>query len=263
MIQLQQVAANGEVIATTSGASRADLARHHGFARGDAFVVTVPQTPVFLMVQLDAALAPALIYLTTPTWRYQIPQDDQREWPYPASAFRSRLGYATVRFATPAEVQAAPNLALNTHDQHEASGAFPHVQATAETRGETVFYAKNAIDGIVANDSHGNWPFQSWGIDQDPTATLTLDFGRPVTLTGIGLVLRADYPHDSYWTALDVVFEDGSTVPIATTKTAACQRFDFPARTVSWLRLTHLIKAPDSATFPALTQLEAYGPTPA
>lgn len=28
-----------------------------------------------------------------------------------------------------------------------------------------LFAARNVIDGIVANESHWPWPYQSWGID--------------------------------------------------------------------------------------------------
>ena len=43
-----------------------------------------------------------------------------------------------------------------------------------ETGGEAVFAARNAIDGIYENSSHGEWPYQSWGINRDPNACLTL-----------------------------------------------------------------------------------------
>ena len=61
-----------------------------------------------------------------------------------------------------------------------------------ETRGEAVFAARNAIDGVYENDAHGIWPYQSWGINRDPNAALTLDFGRPVTIDELRLTLRAD-----------------------------------------------------------------------
>lgn len=33
------------------------------------------------------------------------------------------------------------------------------------TRGESVFAAQNAIDGITVNTCHGEWLYQSWGIN--------------------------------------------------------------------------------------------------
>ena len=47
--------------------------------------------------------------------------------------------------------------------------------ANVETRGESVFAARNAIDGVKANRSHGAWPFESWGINRQDDAQLTLE----------------------------------------------------------------------------------------
>ena len=90
-----------------------------------------------------------------------------------------------------------------------------------ETRGEAVFAARNAVDGIYENDSHGTWPYQSWGINRDPSAALTIEFGCSVTVDELRLTLRADFPHDSYWTQATVAFDDGSREALQLTKTAA------------------------------------------
>ena len=58
--------------------------------------------------------------------------------------------------------------------------------ANVETRGEAVFAARNAIDGIYENDAHGIWPYQSWGINRDPNAALTLDSVSYTHLLQIG-----------------------------------------------------------------------------
>lgn len=54
---------------------------------------------------------------------------------------------------------------------------YPHATANVETRGESVFAAKNAIDGVRANRSHGEWPYESWGINMQDDAAMKLDFG--------------------------------------------------------------------------------------
>ena len=48
-----------------------------------------------------------------------------------------------------------------------------------------MFAARNAIDGIFENSAHGEYPYQSWGINRDPNAALTLDFGREVLLDSL------------------------------------------------------------------------------
>lgn len=259
MITLSLQNAQGETIYERTGTDATYLTDLHAYALGDQYVIKVDHAPTTIVAQLDPALAPATIYLTATEWRFTIPFDLQRESPYAPGAFTGRHHYATVRYATPADLSGRRNLAVNSHDWHDSVNGFPHASATAETRGETVFFARNAIDGLVANESHGNFPFQSWGIDQRDDAELTLDFGRSVKLDTVVLVLRADYPHDSYWTNVTISFDDGSHEDLVLEKTADPQPFPFSPRIVSSLRLTQLIKATDSSTFPALTEIQAYG----
>ncbi|WP_040535577.1 hypothetical protein [Schleiferilactobacillus shenzhenensis] len=248
-----------QVLQESKPGTEAYLSYPHQYAAGDQLVVTVSKAPAYVWVQMDAALKPALLYLAAKQWAFTIPFNTEREWPYPDGAFLGRNHYAWARLATAAEISSERNWAENSHDQHAASGAFPHVTANAETRNEPAFYARNAIDGMVANEKHGNYPFQSWGIDNRDDAELALDFGRSVTVDHLALVLRADYPHDSYWTQVTAAFSDGSQETLSLEKTAAPQAFPITPRTVTGLRLIHLIKDQDSSTFPALTELAVWG----
>ena len=92
-----------------------------------------------------------------------------------------------MRTAEEYEVTAYRNLAKNVMDQHGDHGCYPHAYANVETRGESVFAARNAIDGVLANASHGAWPYESWGINMQDDAELTLEFGRPVDFDKIVL----------------------------------------------------------------------------
>lgn len=229
------------------------------YALGDSVQVVTDKVPAYLVVQVDAGLTPALIYLTSNIWTYKIPFNLQRDYPYPDNAFLGSKHYISVRYATETEITAKQNLAVNSHDQHTSSNAFPHASANAETRNESIFFAKNAIDGMLANESHGNYPYQSWGIDQREDATLMIEFGRKVTIDGVGLVLRADYPHDSYWTEVTLKFPNGSKEVLHLRKTEDLQKFELTTRQIEWLKLTDLKKSSDSSTFPALTEIEVYG----
>ncbi|MFD1465905.1 hypothetical protein ACFQ4L_07510 [Lapidilactobacillus mulanensis] len=248
-----------KILAEASATNNTYLAWRSQYTLGDYYQVEVEKAPVYLVVQLDAAIRPALIYLTERNWTYRLPFNLQREWPYPDGAFLGKNHYATVRVATAAEIASQTNLSVNSYDQHEASAAYPHASSNAETRGETVFYAKNAIDGLVANESHGNYPFQSWGINEQHDAYLQLDFGRTVEVNQLGIVLRADYPHDSYWKKITVDFSDGSHETITLQKLATEQFFEIKPRQIKGLRLDHLQKDEDSSTFPALTEIEVFG----
>ncbi len=249
----------GEVAKENTDKEQTYLAYQTQYALGDSYRVEVDQVPAYIVVQLDAAIRPALIYMTTNQWEYKVPFNLQREWPYPEGAFRGRKHYATARLATTTEIADQTNLSFNSYDQHDDSKAYPHASSNAETRGEYVFYAKNAIDGIVANEHHGNYPFQSWGINEQTDAYLRLDFGRQIEVNRIGIVLRGDYPHDSYWKQISIYFSDGSKETIALQKVAEEQFFDITSRQIEWLRLDDLKKDEDSSTFPALTEIEVFG----
>ncbi|OZB98950.1 hypothetical protein [Paenibacillus sp. XY044] len=226
------------------------------YAEGDRFKVTTKQPDSYIVVQMDETLNPSLIYVKGTVWEYEIPLAYKRA--YPENAFTGSRHYVTARYATESEVNQYRNLALNPHDQKQDSSAFPHAHANVETRNDPTFFARNAIDGVYANCSHGSYPYQSWGINQQADAELTLDFGRKVELDRLGLVLRGDFPHDSWWKEVTIAFSDGSEEKFQTEKIRSVQYFDISPRTVEWLVLKRLIKG-DETPFPALTQIEAYG----
>ena len=128
-----------------------------------------------------------------------------------------------------------------------------------ETRGESVFAARNAIDGVAAVSSHGRWPYSSWGINRQDDAELTLEFGRPVDFDTIVLYTRADFPHDNWWIRGTFTFSDGTQEQVEMEKSSEPHRFAIARSGITWLKLGSLIKADDPSPFPALTQLEVYG----
>ena len=73
------------------------------------------------------------------------------------------------------------------------------------------------------------------------------------------VTLRADFPHDSWWTQGEVTFSDGSCEVLHFEKTDKPQSFAIEPRTVTSLTFGKLIKADDPSPFPALTQFEAWG----
>lgn len=137
--------------------------------------------------------------------------------------------------------------------------AIPMPYANVETRGESVFAAKNAIDGVTANVDHGKWPYASWGINRRDDAEFTLDFGRMVEIDRIIIYTRADFPHDNWWVQGTLEFSDDSNMTIALQKTGEGQEIVFQKKKIQWLKLKELIKADDPSPFPALTQIEVYG----
>jgi hypothetical protein len=154
------------------------------------------------------------------------------------------------------------NLAVNPCDvlnPEEGPGpAYPHSSTNCYSRNLYDFAARNAIDGVSQNGHHGAWPYQSWGPGLRLDLWWKLDFGRPVDLDKIRLMVRADFPHDSYWKSAVVEFSDGSMVPIQITNSAKFQEFSFPKRHVSWFRIHDLIPE-DPARWCAFIEVEAWG----
>lgn len=248
----------GAVLAAMSGPEEAWLVYDGAYAPGDRLCVSCTPGDRFLIAALDDALSPAFVYCKGEGFEFPVPFGEGRQVVSPR-AFAGERHYLHIRLATPQEIGARKNLALNPWAVHGAGGPYPHASANVETRGELVFAAKNAIDGVKANHSHGAWPYTSWGINRDPAAAWRLDFGRTVELDEAVFYLRADFPHDAWWTSAVLHFSDGSAVTVPLRKTAAGQRVAFPARQVEWVVLDTLIKADDPSPFPALTQLELWG----
>ena len=151
------------------------------------------------------------------------------------------------------------NLSENVWDQHGEVSCYPHASANVETRGESVFAALNAIDGVTASESHGEWPYESWGINRRDDATWKLEFGRPVTMDKLVVYTRADFPHDNWWEKMSVIFSDGSKRVLELTKGGRAQVFEMKKENIEWLEIGELIKADDPSPFPALTQMQVYG----
>lgn len=260
MLKLTVCHADGAPCAEQTGEGRVSLLYPAAYQPGDVIQLEADEAANggYAVIQLEDTLAPVLAYLPGRTLCYRVPSQAERIV-FSPKAFAGELHLIRARLAAPQEVAARRNLTFNCYDQHENDSFYPHSCANVETRGESVFAARNAIDGVYENSCHGKWPYQSWGINRDPNAALTVEFGRPVTVDELRLTLRADFPHDSWWTAATVEFSDGSRERLALQKTAAPQSFCIRPRTIESLVLKELTKAGDESPFPALTQLEAWG----
>ena len=258
VLRLSVEDASGKLLASASGEGETCLIYEPEYCSGDLLRVTVDPAGQFLILRLDDTMPPAFVYCKDTSCAFPVPFDEARKV-YSQRAFTGRRHYLHVRAAQEEEIALRKNLALNPWATHEPGGPFPYASANVETRGEMVFAAKNAIDGWKASNSHGEWPYTSWGINQDPQAAWRLDFGRVVELDEAVIYLRADFPHDAWWKKASLHFSDGSDLTLALEKTPVGQRFTFPARQVEWVVLDSLIKADDPSPFPALTQIELWG----
>ena len=247
----------GKMIAVRHGEDEVSLMCSREYQKGDRLGLEIPKKNIWVWLQWDDALGKSLVYLTGNA-EYQIPFGEKRINLSP-KAFSGKKHLLYVRTAKDYEIKAYRNLALNVNDQHQNTACYPHASANVETRGESVFAAQNAIDGVVINDSHGEWPYQSWGINCREDAAIRVEFGRTVETDRIVLYTRADFPHDNWWTEATVNFSDGSSLLFSMEKSSAPHELTFEKKQIEWVELCELKKSPEESPFPALTQIEVYG----
>ena len=255
MIVIQVRDAEGNLLAAVSHEKEAMLCVDRKYQPGDRLVIRGAER---LFVQMDQSLPACEIYVPDGCMEWPVPSGEHR-LAYAPGSFGGARHVITAREMEADEIAVVRNVALNPADLRGETDFFPHCTANVETRNEACFCARNVIDGIRLNTFHGEWPFQSWGIGAREDAWCLMDLGRPVIAEKMALTLRADFPHDAYWTAGHVVLSDGSDIFFELRKTGDRQWIDLGNRKISRLRLERLIKSDDPSAFPALTQWEVFG----
>ena len=258
VLKITVISGQGDVKCRLEEENQAVMVYEGVYEPGDQILFETDTPDTYYVIRIDASMDESYVYLTKQQVMYRIPFGEKKV-SYNPAAFSGERHYITMRLAAEYENRAYRNLAKNVMDQHGDTGCFPHAQANVETRGEAVFAARNAIDGVVANASHGEWPYESWGINRQDDAELLLDFGRRVDFDRGVLWTRADFPHDNWWVQATLTFSDGTEEILEMDKSDKPHSFAVSRKEISWMRLSHLIKADDPSPFPALTQIEVYG----
>jgi hypothetical protein len=241
------------------------LAFDREYQPGDRIVFGGPPR---MALRVDESIPECMLYLPGSDERniwFPIPygrEENQTGSAYSPEGFAGKSHRIWIRALTKKEIKAYRNLALNPCDLREPENMpapyFPHATTNSASRNAFDFEARNAIDGVTQNGHHGVWPYQSWGPQLRTDLWWKVDFGRDVELDKIRVMVRADFPHDSYWKSADVEFSDGSHVSIKLGSSAELQDFKFPKRRVSWLRLTNLVPD-DPAKWCSFIEVEAWG----
>ena len=225
ILALKVLDKDSNTICVSSGEDFVDLVCTHTYEEGDRIVLETDEKNIHVHLQVDDALGDAFVYITDNV-SYYVPFGEKRISMSP-KVFSGNKHYLYAEVAREDEITVYRNLALNPADQHMDVPCYPHATANVETRGESVFAAKNAIDGVRANRSHGEWPYESWGINMQDDAAMKLDFGR-----------QQEFPLE---------------------KSSRAHVLPIPEKEITWLELCNLIKAEDPSPFPALSQIEVYG----
>ncbi len=258
MLKLKVVNKDGNELYIGQASEEITAIYNFEYEDGDWIIVDSDTKEDFYAVELEETMKESIIYVPGNFFTYYIPLKDKRS-NYSPKSFHGNCHIIKVRKAKKEEINQRRNLAFNPYDQHENDTFFPHSWANIETRGECVFASRNAIDGYYFNDSHGSFPYQSWGINRNPKAEFLIDFGREVKVDEVVLTLRADFPHDNYWKKVTLEFSDKSEITADLIKTDQRQSIKFEAKVVKTIKLKNLIKADGISEFPALTQFEAWG----
>ena len=153
MLTLKVIDKDNQVKAMSSGEAETNLAVSCAYLEGDKILVETTESPCWLWLQLDDALGKSLVYLTG-NYEYTIPFGEKRVC-YSPKVFSGERHLLSAKKAKDFEIHAYRNLAVNVNDQHGNKVCYPRASANVETRGESVFAAMNAIDGVTENRSHG------------------------------------------------------------------------------------------------------------
>jgi hypothetical protein len=256
-LRIKIIGPDGQIKAESEGNKYVRLVYPAAYEEGDTVTVS-SDTAGYIVLCAEDSIIPVFGYLKS-EYSLIVPFGEKRV-SYSPKSFCGNTHLLYARDAEVWEMKQYRNLALNPLDNRENTGFFPHAQANIETRGESVFAARNAIDGNTASAGHGPWPYESWGINKRDDAELKINFGQKVFIDRLVFTLRADFPHDNWWKQAKITFSDNSEIIPVFRKGGLPQEFLLPSRTVEWLVMSNMEKdETDPSPFPALVQLEVFG----
>lgn len=245
-------------IAKAVGEETVSLLLQRDYEQGDRIQIRL-KAENFYELDLDPGVRPAVIYAAGETFSFQIPFGEGK-LAYPPGSFAGEYHVIRVRRVAKESPDKVRDLSTNPWDIRGESNFYPHCTASVETREESVFAARNTIDGWDQTSGHGFWPYTSWGDNEDPEASIQISFGRKIKAEQVIIHLRSDFPHDNYWHHADLVFDDRLTKPIALQKTGEGQVIELSGIECEKICFCHLQKdEKDPSPFPALTYWKVIG----
>lgn len=258
MIRIAVYDKDGNCIAESKGDKQVHLLVNREYRAGDCIVLDSDERQ-FMSVKLEACIEKTLVYSSGGSFRFFIPFGEER-MPYPQGAFEGALHILEAMQVLPSELTGNRDLSTNPLDIRGETTLFPHCTASVETRDESIFAARNTIDGLQETNGHGSWPYTSWGDNEDPDAEIEINFGRNVIVDRVVINLRSDFPHDNYWKQLDIVLRVDKVLTVGMKKTGEDQCFDAGGVITDRVKLCRLRKdETDPSPFPALTHWQVFG----
>jgi len=256
-MELKIINKNGEVLFSES-AKEIDVVYDGVYEEGTKICISAPLCE-FIKIQLDSVLGDAIIYNPQGSFEYEIPFGNLKNM-YSEYSFEGRGHKIQVREPSEDEMYGVRNIALNPYDVRGQKKYFPHASANLVTRENPTFFERNAIDGMKENVGHGSYPYHSWAGGAREDLEYKLDFGAPVEVERLVFYLRADFPHDTYWKSVDVIFDGGETYTAEFEKTEKGQELVLPEviKTKN-VQLKNFKQATFPLSWAALVEVEVYG----
>ena len=250
---------DGKTNCTEEGRDSVSLAPGVKYQVRDKITIKLSEEQHYLAVSLCEKAGEAIVYLPKGEFVYQIPSDGKNFLP---PAMFNTANTITARIPTAEELSEERNLALNPYDINAKSSVFPHAQSNNQYNAAE-FGAHNVLDGCKRNQSHGNYPYQSWGALETVKKSdwLTVDFGREIEADTLTLYLRADFSsnHDAYFSSVTVEFSDGSSKVITPERKKDAQSFSLGGVKTSSIKLTGFVTDKSRGTWAGYTEVEVYG----
>ena len=153
---------SGIILAQAKHAEEIQLCLDHLWEEGDEIELTAPACS-HLWLRLGASIPEGEVFCPDGHFVWRVPAGEHRR-AYAKEAFLAERNILCARLMTGQETDTVRDIARNPLDLRGDTGFYPHCTANVETRNESVFAARNVIDGLRHNTSHGKWPFESWGI---------------------------------------------------------------------------------------------------
>ncbi len=260
IINLKLLRENGDVKFKAYG-NEIDEHFHGEYEPGDKYRIELCDTS-FVKLRLDPTLAESIVYVPDSVFEFAIPFDRERRACYAPGAFDGDDHRIVASEPEDAEIYETRLISLNSHDRHNVPKYYPHAVANFVTREDPCFFERNAIDGVIDNSNHGEFPYHSWGGGLREDLEFEIHFGAEIEADRVVLFLRADFPHDTYWKECDVEFSDGSKIHANLIGTADGQVVEFETKKTEMVKLTSFKQQrleDGSLSFAALTQMEVYG----
>lgn len=236
------------------------------YSTTDKITIVLPEGQKYVGLTLSSRMGEAILYCPDGTFTFKFSSSYMQKL-YPGVVLNATMpvymdNVIVARIPTEEELAEKRNIAENVYDIQNAKGLYPHASSDSEYenfKGDVDFLARNAIDGFTANKGHGSYPVQSWGPANTNNHYIKIDFGREVTVEEIGIIIRYDMPHDTYFKSGTIELSDGTNVKF-TLKSVGDEQIivlEKPIKT-TYVKIKNLV-AEKSGGWAAFSEVKVYG----